>query len=141
MNEESRVESPSIFISIKIFRSLIYFSSIHALAQSKENQEKAIMKKIIIHKYSYRYLIYVQRKSRVTISVRYFFLSRMISWTFKITKLASLRVIFIIGFQPFDFSNFISDYSMQKSRINFNTFTAGHWVICFVIGEYAIFSA
>lgn len=47
----------------------------------------------------------MQRKSRVTISVRYFFLSRMIRWTFKITKLVSLCAIFIISSQPFDFSN------------------------------------
>lgn len=47
----------------------------------------------------------MQRKSRVTISVRYIFLSRIIRWTFKITKLVSLCAIFIISSQPFDFSN------------------------------------
>lgn len=47
----------------------------------------------------------MQRKSRVIIFVRYFFLSRMIRWTSKITKLVSLCAIFIISFQPFDFSN------------------------------------
>lgn len=130
MNEESRVESPSILISIKIFRSLIYFSSIHALTQSKENQEKARMKKIIIRKYSHRYLIYVKRKSRVTISVRYFFSSRMIRWTFKITKLVLFMRHFYYKLSTVRFSkqliHFMSGYSMQRSRINFNTFTARH---------------